>query len=121
GLPELVTVNWYDKPVCRAETSMTGVSYLGSMNPYPQYIIRDRTHWVFEGLAYNRFGIYMVPGDPIPKSIVGYETDRFQSSDDPCKPNSPTAFKTLAEVPATMKWVGDHFEVQDFNDPNPAI
>jgi len=31
------------------------------------------------------------------------------------------AFKTLAEVPATMKWVGDHLEAQDFNDPNPAI
>jgi hypothetical protein len=112
GSPDLVTVNWYDKPVCRAETALTGVSYLGSSDTYPQYIIRDRNSWVFDDVAYNRFGLYAVEGGPEIKSIVGYETDRFQSSDDPCKPNSPANFHILAEVPA----LGTSFE-----DPNAKI
>ena len=92
GLPDLVTVNWYDKPVYRAETALTGVSWRGTNDGWPQYIIRDRTHWVFNDLASNRFGIYTVQGDPIPKSVVGYETDRWQ-------PDSPSNFYTLAQVP----------------------
>lgn len=112
GSPDLVTVNWYDKPVCRAETALTGVSYLGSSDSFPQYIIRDRTSWVFDGVAYSRFGIYTIEGDPLPRSIVGYETDRFQSSQEPCKPNSPSNFHILAEVPALGS---------DFEDPNAEI
>jgi hypothetical protein len=107
GHRDLVTVNWYDRPVCRAETGLTGVSYFGAMDAWPQYIIRDRNHWVFKDVAYSRFGVYTVPGDPVPKSIVGYETDRFQSSDEECKPNSPENFKVLAEVPAAKYAFGD--------------
>jgi hypothetical protein len=54
----------------------------------------------------------MVPGDPEIKTIVGYETDRFQSSDDPCKPDSPANFHILAEVPALSS---------GFDDPNAEI
>jgi hypothetical protein len=110
GLPDLVTVNWYERPVCRPETALTGVSWFGALDGWPQYIIRDRTSWVFEGLAWSRFGIYSVNGEL--KSIVGYETDRFQSSQEACKPNSPPNFHTLAEVPALRG---------GFGDPNPEI
>jgi hypothetical protein len=120
GLPKLVTVNWYDKPVCRAETALTGVSYLGTSDQYPQYIIRDRTHWVFEGLVYDRFGVYSVPGDL--RSVVGYETDRFQPpQSNHCLPSSPGNFQRLAEVPAIYKFVNGEAVRQDFGDPNPVI
>ena len=96
---------------------MTGVSYLGSADSFPQYRIPDRNSWAFKDVAYSRFGIYSVTGDPIPKTIVGYETDRFQRSDDSCLPNSPDGFTTLAEVPA----LGDPNHPNDFNDPNAEI
>ena len=100
-----MTVNGHDSPVDRPETSLTGVSWLGPLDPYPQYIIRDRTHWAFTGVTYGRFGIYGVPGDLMPRSIVGNETDHRQ-------PSSPHGFKTLAEVPAQGK---------DFGDPDAEI
>ncbi|MBA3830699.1 MAG: hypothetical protein H0X34_02155 [Chthoniobacterales bacterium] len=112
GTPELVTVNWYDKPVCRAETAMTGVSYFEEMNGWPEYIIRDRDSWVFQNVAYSRFGLYTITGDPMPRSVVGYETDHLQSSQEECKPNSPPNFHTLAEVPAASG---------DFTAPNPEV
>jgi hypothetical protein len=116
GWRELVTVNWYDQPVYRPETSLTGVSYLGALDQYPAYKIPDRTraHWVFKDVISRVFGIYIVPGDPTFKSVVGYETDHRQ-------PNSPPNFCTLAEVPSKIKFVDGKWVPQDFNDPNPVI
>jgi N,N-dimethylformamidase beta subunit-like, C-terminal len=99
GYPDLVTGNWYDRPVCRAETSLTGVSYLYWGDGWPQYFIKHRDHWVFRDVTYDRFGLYTLPGDTMPYTVVGYETDHIQHSDEDCKPNSPDNFYTLAEVP----------------------
>jgi len=97
----LVTVNWYDRPVCRAETSMTGVSYFGPENQAPLYQIRQPDHWVFEGLdlsSSTRFGQYQ--GADGVQTVVGYETDKYQpGSSDPCAPRSPQGLGRLAEVP----------------------
>ena len=98
----LVTVNWYDKPVCRAETTLTGVSYYHTADQAPVYLVRKPDHWVFENIGavdLQVLGLYN-ENDSF-KSVVGYETDKRQPFDfDPCTPSSPAGFVTLAEVGA---------------------
>jgi N,N-dimethylformamidase beta subunit-like, C-terminal len=95
----LVTVNWYDTPVQRPETSMTGVSYYGTPAPYPgwvlcqQFVVQDPDHWVLAGTGLETdefFGQYA--GET--RTVVGTETDRYQEND----PNSPRDFQKVATV-----------------------
>jgi hypothetical protein len=96
----LATVNWYDKPVCKAETSLTGVSYYNPANQFPSYSVLQRDHWVFANTGLgngDQFGPY---GDGT-QTVVGNETDRYQSpQSNRCLPSSPGSFLRLAEVPA---------------------
>lgn len=99
--PSLTTVNWYDRPVCKAETAVTGVSYYGPIEPSALYRVRTPGHWVFGGLDFDThsfFGLYK-DKDGIPRTVVGPETDKYQVSSDPCKPNSPQGFISLAVIP----------------------
>jgi hypothetical protein len=97
---QLVTVNWWDQPVCRAETSLTGVSYFDPVEQETCYRVLRPDHWVFGGLGFDSssmFGEY-TDDDP-PLTVVGYETDKYQKPDaDPCRPSSPDNFERLAEV-----------------------
>jgi len=100
---DLVTVNWWDRPVCRAETGLTGVSYYGTTDPQRQYKVRTPNHWVFAGLdaaSKQRFGTYDHGDGNGEQTVVGNETDKFQPpGSDPCVPHSPgTGFERLAEV-----------------------
>ena len=105
----LVTVNWYDKPVCNAETSLTGVSYYDAPNPELNgYSVLQPGHWVFAntGLSLNgpSFGTY---GDP-PVSVNANESDRYQKpQSNSCLPSSPQDFLPLAEVPAAPNQSGN--------------
>lgn len=100
---KLVTVNWYAKPVCNPETSLTGVSFYEPLAPTTSgYLVLDPSHWVFAntGLTANdpTFGAY---GDP-PQSPFLYEFDRYQKGvqGNSCIPSSPAGLLRLAEAPA---------------------
>jgi hypothetical protein len=97
--PNLVTVNWYDAPVQHPETSMTGVSYLGTPAPYPgwvlcqQFVVQDSNHWALANTGLNDddfFGVYAQNT----LTVVGTETDRYQDKD----PHSPQNFQKVATV-----------------------
>jgi N,N-dimethylformamidase beta subunit-like protein len=90
-------VTWYDHPVSRAETALTGVSYYEPRNAAPCYRVLDPDHWVFAGVDSEFFGVYVE--NEILNTVVGYEVDRYQSSRDPSEPRSPLSFHHLAEVP----------------------
>lgn len=108
--PDLATVNWYDKPVCRAETSLTGVSWFGATNPTAEYRVLQPDHWVFAGLdsaSKVLFGLYVVDGQETLQTVVGYETDKYQPpQQNPCLPSSPSNLQRLAEVPAEVSAYG---------------
>jgi hypothetical protein len=99
----LVTVNWWDKPVCRAETALTGVSFYDPINQFRSYRVRQSGHWVFEGLDFadgDEFGTYDHGDGQGERTVVGGETDKYQpQTPDPCKPASPQNLQRLAEVP----------------------
>ena len=102
GCRKLVTVNWYDEPVYRQETNLTGVSWYNSINdPAPFYRVHQPEHWVFQGLGFDAesyFGFFK-RGDAY-VSVVGPETDRYQDPrDNDGKLRSPDGFIKLAEVP----------------------
>jgi hypothetical protein len=103
---DLVTVNWYDYPVCRAETAVTGVSYFGTSDAETVYHVLQPDHWAFAGLdsaSKVLFGLYIVDGDETPRTVVGYETDKYQSpQSNHCLPSSPSNFQCLAEVPSLV-------------------
>jgi hypothetical protein len=94
-----VTVNWFDDPVKRPETSLTGVSYYGTPiypgDPSLQYYVaRDADHWVFNNTGFLNgapFGDY----ENGTKTVVGSETDKRQDND---QMRSPGNFLTLATV-----------------------
>jgi hypothetical protein len=96
----LVTVNWWDRPVCLAETAVTGVSFYGTAEQQAEYHVLEPNHWVFERLEFDEastFGTYD-HGDG-EQTVVGGETDAYQQGDsDPCTPRSPDGFTSLAEV-----------------------
>ena len=100
--PARTTVNWFDHPVCRAETALTGLSWLNPQNPSALYWVREPDHWVFNGvddISRSFFGLYR--DGEILATVVGNETDRYQSAgDDPCRPRSPEGFLVLAETGA---------------------
>jgi hypothetical protein len=99
--PARTTVNWFDHPVCRAETALTGLSWLDPRDPSALYWVREPDHWVFNGvddISRSFFGLYR-DGD-ILATVVGNETDRYQSERAPCRPLSPEGFLVLAETGA---------------------
>jgi hypothetical protein len=111
--PSLATVNWYDIPACRAETTLTGVSWYNPGGiPYSDlYHVLQADHWVFETLEFDdnsRFGVYAGP-NRVPTSVVGLEVDLYQPRLLPgeipppplgyCVPQSPENFVKLAYVP----------------------
>jgi hypothetical protein len=102
--PDLATVNWYDQPVCRAETSLTGVSWYNSIEQSLLYRVVEPNHWAFTGLGFFKksfFGLYK-DQDGVPRSVLGEgtEVDKYQSPQpDPCLPSSPLNFLVLADVP----------------------
>lgn len=82
----LTTAHWFDQPVNRPETRLTGVSWLGDGGlSYDQnhcYFVRQPEHWVFAGTNLQRwasFGYYLDPASGENRSVVGPETDRFQT------------------------------------------
>jgi hypothetical protein len=97
--PDRVTVNWYDEPVQRPETSMTGVSYLGTPAPYPgwvlcqQYVVQDAEHWVLAGTGLKTDDFFGAFANAT-RTVVGTETDRYQDKD----PHSPRPFEKVACV-----------------------
>ena len=88
--PELVTVNWYDKPLQRSEARMTGVSYRGTPAPYPgwvlcqQFVVQDKDHWILinTGLSNDDFFGTYGPINGL-RTVVGTETDRYQDGVSP--------------------------------------
>lgn len=103
-LSRRVTVNWFDDPVKRPETSLTGVSYYGTPiypgDPSSQfYVARDADHWVFDNTGFLNgapFGDY----ENGTKTVVGTETDKRQDND---LLRSPANFHTLATVSLCRK------------------
>jgi hypothetical protein len=83
---DLVTVNRYDQPVSNPETSMTGVSYLGTPI-YPAWVSRQQfvvqnPDWALAGTGLYKedfLGLYAQDT----QTVVGPETDRYQNQDNP--------------------------------------
>jgi N,N-dimethylformamidase beta subunit-like, C-terminal/Tectonin domain len=113
------TANWYDYPVCRPETSLTGVSYFDSaINFYGEdtprsFVTSAAAHWIFSstGLANGSpFGTYVVGAET--RSVLGSEVDRAHSSTPThtlCGSpymSSPNGFARLASVNDGAKEVG---------------
>jgi hypothetical protein len=99
---DLVTVNWYDQPLNNPETSMTGVSYLGTPAPYPgevarqQFVVQNPGHWALKGTGLFKedfLGLYAQDT----QTVVGTETDRYQNQDHP-PVHSPSNFDKIAIV-----------------------
>jgi N,N-dimethylformamidase beta subunit-like protein len=91
--PDLATVNWYDQPVNRSETSLTGVSYFGPTAPASVYRVLEPDHWAFAGLNFDTtsfFGLYKIL-----QTVVGPETDKYQDG----QLKSPANFLRLADIP----------------------
>jgi hypothetical protein len=63
----LATINWFNPPVNRPENLMTGVSFRNGAGwwdawpagqPYPNYVVRDGQHWVFDGTGLQNGDIF---------------------------------------------------------------
>ena len=106
----LATVNWYDKPVNRPETDLTGVSYYNPAESAFQYCVLEPDHWVFAGVDFTfpYFGVYFVPNTAEFHSVVGpkIEKDRYQTG----RLKSPANFVRLATLPSL-----DHPDSTDAN------
>jgi hypothetical protein len=80
----LTTGHWFEDPVKRPETLMTGVSWKDSRvfeDPDHRYIVRQPGHWVFAGTGLgdgDYFGDY-VAADGSTLSVAGTEVDRVQT------------------------------------------
>jgi len=96
--PRKVTVRWYEPPVNRPETMLTGVSYeygAGWWNDpilpaarYRGYTVADASHWVMAGTGLSNGSVFGA-GTTVDNSILGYETDSVGSG-------TPASFHTLA-------------------------
>jgi hypothetical protein len=78
--PQLTTVNWWDKPVQRPETEMTGVSYDGVIfipDEIP-YVVKNEAHWAFEGTGLQDGWWFGVFNGTSWHSAVGVECDAQQ-------------------------------------------
>jgi hypothetical protein len=82
--PERTTVNWWDTPVYRPETDLTGASYYDCNFNLPdkmQYVVKNAAHWALQATGLSdgdRFGLF---GDiDNLQSIIGPECDLHQPS-----------------------------------------
>ena len=107
---DLVTVNWYDNPVKRPETSLTGVSFFpGALvfDPSLHFVVTNQDHWVLAGtgLQVNQpFGQYQFTATNN-RTVIGSETDRHQDSNNP-PIHSPGDFERVARVFLDGKEIG---------------
>jgi hypothetical protein len=96
--PRKVTVRWYESPVNRPETKLTGVSYkygAGWWNDpivpgarYRGYTVAEASHWVFAGSGLSNGDVFG-QGTSVDDAILGYETDSVGTG-------TPANFSTLA-------------------------
>jgi hypothetical protein len=79
--PQLTTVNWWDKPVQRPETEMTGVSNVTFINEVVgipdeiPYVVQNETHWAFEGTGLQDGSCFGLFNGTLWHSAVGGECD----------------------------------------------
>ena len=67
--PKLVTVEWRDPLLNRAEQGLMGVEFTdGPKNGYAAYVVTNSSNWVYAGTGFK-------DGDSV-AGIVGYEADR---------------------------------------------
>ena len=98
--PRKITVRWYEPPLDRPETKLTGVSYeygAGWWNDpivpaarFRGYTARDASHWVFAGSGLSN-GAAFGHGSGVDDTILGYETDATGAG-------TPANFITLADA-----------------------
>ena len=98
--PRKITVRWYEPPLNRPETTLTGVSYqygAGWWNDpivpaarFRGYTARDTSHWVFAGSGLSN-GAVFGQGSSVDDAILGYETDATGAG-------TPADFTTLADA-----------------------
>ena len=96
--PRKVTVRWYESPVNRPETMLTGVSYwygAGWWNDpivptarYRGYTVSDASQWVLAGSGLSNGDVFG-EGTSVDDAILGYETDSVGAG-------TPADFITLA-------------------------
>lgn len=106
--PPYTSVNWWDDPVFRPETSMTGLSFYDSGqgsgffdDQSHRFSVVNQSHWALAntGLVLGQeFGDY-VDGSDV-KSVVGNEIDRFEPGGPTLPPGmqSPSNFARAASV-----------------------
>ncbi len=92
--PSRTTVLWYQDPVNRPQSLLTGTLYGSNATPEQQaWVVADDTNWVFEGTGLKQ-------GDRVP-GIVGYEYDRLGAED-----ARPSAMTVVGFSPV-VGWLGD--------------
>ena len=108
GDPRRVTVRWFEAPVLRPESRMTGVSYkYGAGWWYPNpidpvkrhrgYTVTDASHWVYAGTGLTNGSVFG-NGTTEDNTVLGYETDAAHVNGDD---ETPRNFKTLADADLT--------------------
>jgi hypothetical protein len=100
------TIHWFNSPVNRPENQMTGVSFRNGAGwwdawpagqPYPNYVVRDCQHWVFNGTGLQNGDIFGSGAE-----ILWYETDAAAFVEQNGVPQvtgrdfTPTSFHILA-------------------------
>lgn len=106
--PRRVTVRWYEPPVLRPESRLTGVSYkYGAGWWYPNpidpqkrfrgYTVTDASHWVYAGTGLSNGDVFG-NGTTEDDAILGYETDAAHINGDA---ETPRTFTALADADLT--------------------
>ena len=134
----LTTVHWFDDPVNRPETTMTGVSWYGDEglygDPDHRFTMKQASHWAFTGTGLHDgdpFGEYGISVAPLPPnalmavsrpatvgSVCGTESDRAQPVPfGPTVLNSPLGY-TLASI---YSLATPHLEVGTMGAFSPAL
>jgi hypothetical protein len=91
--PTLKTVLWRGSPVNRPEQTLMGVQYTVSIPAqnnqgfFPSFVVQNSSHWVYAGTGFTE-------GSSV-QGLVGYETDRYFSSD-PLPPTVPGTYTLLS-------------------------
>jgi hypothetical protein len=94
GLSPMTTGHWFEAPVLRPETALTGVSYLGNTVGYPDdpsrltFEVVNADHWAFSGLDLGPGAVFGIYGNSLGDlhTVVAGEGDRVQ--DDPSSDNA---------------------------------
>jgi hypothetical protein len=89
ALSPMTTGHWFEAPVLRPETALTGVSYLGNTVGFPDdpsrfsFEVVNAEHWAFSGLDLGPGALFGIYGSSLGDlhTVVAGEGDRVQ--DDP--------------------------------------